>query len=183
MLVALGVLVVVVLLFGGLTGSCSFSPTGPTVDSARLPVVDAPAELRALAPTIPFPVRVPAVPPGWRSNSVDQDLVTGGRAVRTGYVLPDSRYLRVLQSDAATEALLAVEAGAGPVPAKGPVDVGGQRWVVYGAGEDEPIWIGELAAPAPVRVLLTGSGSEDAYRALAGAVVAGEVLPVGAAPR
>lgn len=183
MLVALAVLVGVVLLVGGLSGSCSFSPAGPTVDATRLPVVDAPAELRALAPTVPFAVRVPAVPAGWRANSVDQDAVAGGRVVRTGFVLPDGRYLRVLQSDVAEEVLLAAEAGAEPVPAKGAVDAGGLRWVVYGRDDDEPIWIGELVAPAPVRVLITGSGSEDGFHALAGAVVSGELLPPGAAPR
>lgn len=182
MLVALGVLAVVILVLGGLTRSCSFSPGGPSIDAGRLPVVDAPAELRALAPTVPFPVRVPAVPPGWRSNSVDQDVVEGGRAVRTGFITPDNRYLRLLQSDAAEATLLAVEAGAAPVRARGAVDVGGRQWVAYGRDDDEPIWIAELAAPSPVRVLITGSGTEDDFRALAGGVSTGELLPTGTAP-
>lgn len=185
MLVALAILVPLILVFGGMTRACTFSPGGPTVDSSRLPVVDAPAELRALAPLVPFPVRIPAVPAGWRSNSVDQDLLEGDRVVRTGYLTPDGRYLRLLQSEAGEAALLAVETGARPVPASGPVEVAGQRWVTYGEADDEQIWVAEVPVPGgrPVRLLITGSGAEPQFRTLAGAALAGEVLPAGAAPR
>ena len=180
MLVAIGVLVVVVGLFGGVTRGCSFSPGGPTVDQGALPVVDAPAELRRLAPLVPFPLRVPAVPPGWRSNSADQDLVAPadpaqGRAVRVGYLTPEGRYLRLLQSDGTEEALLASETGGAPVPAAGTADVAGLRFVVYGGPDDEPVWIGDLDG---VRLVLTGSGAAPDFQALAGAVVGGERLPV-----
>jgi hypothetical protein len=178
MLVALAVLVPVILLVGGMTRACTFSPGGPTVDPNAVPVVDAPAELRELAPFVPFAVRIPAVPAGWRSNSVDQDLVDGIRVVRTGFLTPEGRYLRLLQSAAPEPALLAVETGAEPVPARGATEVGGQRWVVYGA-EREQIWIAEVATPGaePVRLLITGSGGEQDFRTLAGAVLAGELLP------
>jgi hypothetical protein len=181
MLVALAVLVVVVGFVGGLTRGCSFSPGGPTIDSGAVPVVDAPAELRRLAPVVPFALRIPAVPPGWRSNSAGQDLLdpadpADGRAVRVGYLTPEGRYLRVVQSDGTEEALLASETGAAGAPALGTTDVAGQRFVVYGSEDDEPIWIGELDG---VRVLLTGSGGEADYQALAGAVLGGEQLAVG----
>jgi hypothetical protein len=176
MVAALAVLVLVVLVAGGVSRSCSFAPTGPTVDSSRLPVVDAPAELARLAPGVPFPVRVPAVPAGWRANAVDGAPVPdAGQAVRAGYLTADGRYLRLVQSDAPEEALLAAEAGAGPATAQGVVDIGGQRWVSYVGERGEQIWITELA---PVRLLITGSGSEADFRTLAAAAVAGE--PAGA---
>jgi hypothetical protein len=174
MLVAIGVLVVVVGVVGGVTRGCSFSPAGPTVDQGALPVVDAPAELRRLAPLVPFPVRVPAVPPGWRSNSADQDLVDPDRAALVGHLTPEGRYLRLLQSDGTEEALLAAETGGAPVPARGTAEVAGLRFVVYGGEDDEPIWIGELDG---VRVLITGSAAEADFRTLAEALVAGERLP------
>lgn len=184
MLVAMGVLAVIVVVIGGVTRGCSFSPGGPSVDASALPVVDAPAELRALAPDVPFALRVPAVPPGWRSNAVDQDRLdpadpAAGRAVRTGYLTPQGRYLRLVQSDGTEEAVLASETGAVAVPARGATDVGGLAFVVHGGPDDEPIWIGELDG---VRILITGSGAEADYRALAGAVLAGEALPAGTAP-
>lgn len=177
MLGAIGVLLLIVFVIGGVSGSCSFSPGGPTVDSSAGPVVDAPAEITRLAPTVPYAVRVPAVPAGWRSNSVDQDLLdpaaaATGRALRVGYLTPEGRYLRLLQSDGSEEALLASETGGQPVPARGTADVAGVSFVVYGAEDDEPIWIGELDG---VRLLLTGSAGEPDFRALATAVAEGPV--------
>ncbi|MHA6780384.1 DUF4245 domain-containing protein [Pseudonocardia saturnea] len=184
MLAAIGVLALIVIVIGGVTRGCSFSPGGPSVDSGALPVVDAPTELRALAPDVPFALRVPAVPPGWRSNAVGQDRLdpanpAAGRGVRAGYLTPEGRYLRVVQSDGTEEAVLASETGATAVPAQGTTDVGGLAFVVYGEPDDEPIWIGELDG---VRILITGSGAEGDYRALAGAVLAGQALPAGTAP-
>ena len=175
---ALVVLVLLVLAAGGLTRSCTFAPGGPTVDSSRLPVVDAPAELARLAPEVPFPVRVPAVPPDWRANAVDRAPVgEAGRSVRVGYLTPDGRYLRLQQSDAAEEALLLAEAGQDAGAARGVVDVDGQRWVAYTGQREEQIWITEVTGEPAVRLLVTGSGSEADFRTLAAAAVTAEALP------
>ena len=61
---AVAVLVAVVLLFAGMTRSCSFAPGGPSADPASGPRVDAPAQLRVLAGSMPFPLRVPVPPAG-----------------------------------------------------------------------------------------------------------------------
>jgi Protein of unknown function (DUF4245) len=177
MLAALVVLAVVVLAVGGLSRSCTFAPAGPTVDASRLPVVDAPAELARLAADTPFPLRVPAVPADWRANAVDRtSLPEGGRTVRTGYLTPEGRYLRLQQADATEEALLRAEGGGGPAPARGVVDVDGQRWVAYTGERGEQIWITEVAGDSPVRMLVTGSGSEADFGTLAAAVVRGELI-------
>ena len=109
---AVGLLVLVVLVIGGLTRGCAFAPAGPTVDPGAGPTVDAPTQLRALAASTPFPLRVPAVPTDWRANAVGTVQISGRpgqaahRAVRTGFVLPSGRYLRVVQSDAGEAELL-----------------------------------------------------------------------------
>jgi hypothetical protein len=175
MLVALAVLAAIILVVAGTAGSCSFSPGGPTVDDSRLPVVDAPAELAAIARTTPFPVRVPAVPAGWRSNSVDQDRVpvpngppdAANRSVRVGYLTPQDRYLRLVQTDAAEDALLATEAGKQPALGSGARDVAGLHWVVYTRAGGEPIWIATVPGDIPTRALITGSGTDDDFAALA----------------
>lgn len=179
---ALMVLVPVILLLGGLS-RCSFSPGGPSVDRGAVPTVDAPAELRALAPQIEFGLRIPAVPPNWPSNSVDQVVVEDGRAVRTGYLTADRRYLRLLQSDASEQALLVSDTGGVP-QARGTTEAGGREWVVYGTEGEEPVWVTEVPTPGAttVRLLITGSGTEVDFRTLAVATLAGELLPVGAAP-
>lgn len=174
---ALVVLALVVLAAGGLSRSCTFAPTGPTVDASGLPAVDVPAELARLAPDSSFPLRLPAVPDGWRANAVDRtSLPEGGRVVRTGFLTPDGRYLRLQQGDATEEAMLRAEAGDGVAPAQGAVDVDGQQWVAYTGQRDEPIWITDVEG---VRMLVTGSGSESDFRTLAGAAVRGEVIAPG----
>jgi Protein of unknown function (DUF4245) len=177
MLGALLMLAAVVLVVGGLSRSCTFAPTGPTVDASRLPVVDVPTELARLAPDTPFPLRVPAVPEGWRANAVDRtSLPDGSRTVRTGYLTPEGRFLRLQQGDTGEEAMLRSESGGGAAPAQGVVDVEGQRWVAYRGERGEPIWITEVAGGPAVRMLVTGSGSETDFRTLAVAAVRGEVL-------
>ncbi|MFC4946967.1 DUF4245 domain-containing protein [Pseudonocardia sp. GCM10023141] len=182
MVLALGALLLVVLVTGGLSRSCSFAPGGPTVDRSGLPVVDAPAELRGLATRVPFPVRIPAVPADWRSNSTGQDVVgdTQARSVRVGYVTAGGTYVRLVQSDASEEALLAAEKGKQPVAGQGTVDAGGQTWVVYGARPaTEPVWIATVPGPVPVRLVITGSGTDDEFRTVATAVLAAQPQPLG----
>jgi Protein of unknown function (DUF4245) len=174
MIGALVVLALVVLVAGGLSRSCTFAPTGPTVDSSRLPVVDVPAELTRLAPDSTFPLRVPVVPEGWRANAVDRSsLPEGGHIVSTGFLTPDGRYLRLRQGDATEEAMLRAEAGEGMAPGHGTVDVDGQQWVAYSGQRGEAIWITDVGG---VRMLVTGSGNEADFRSLAGAAVRGEVV-------
>lgn len=169
------VLVAIVLVFAGVTRSCSFAPAGPSVDPGAGPTVDAPAQLRVLAGSMPFPLRVPVPPPDWRATTVDTARVgaAGARAVRTGYLTAEGHYLRLVQSDADETALLATEAEGAPV-AVGPVAVGGTTWVSYTDGTREPI---RIAALDGVRLLITGSGTDEEFRTLAAAATGGDVLP------
>jgi hypothetical protein len=172
---AVAVLVAAVLVVGGLTRGCSFAPLGPTVDPGAGPTVDAPEQLRALAGSTSFPLRVPAVPMDWRANAVGTVQVGPGanRAVRAGYVTPAGRYLRVVQSDAAEADLVTEEARGTPV-ASGAVEVAGTSWVTYGDGTAEPIHVAQVAG---VRLLITGSGDDAEFRTLAAGTVGGEILP------
>ena len=170
------VLVVIVLLLAGVSRACAFSPTGPSVDPAAVPSVDAPAELRTAAKAVDFPIRVPAVPTGWRANSASRGIVEGAGVVRVGWLTPAGHYLRLAQSPAEEGALVAAETGGAP-NGRGTADVGGLRWVVYQGGNGEPASVADLGG---VRQLITGSGSDEEFRALAGATAAGQVLPTGA---
>lgn len=188
MIGAMVILAVVVLVAGGIARSCAFAPAGPTLDESRLPVVDAPAQLASLAPDVPVPLRAPAVPEGWRSNSVGQDRVDDGsgapaaRAVVTGYLTPEDRFLRFAQSDATEEALAGWQSPGAPAVGRGAEEVGGVSWIVYSADDGEPIWIASVPAagdrPA-VRWLLTGSADDAAFRTLAAAVARAPDLPLG----
>ncbi|MGD9990211.1 DUF4245 domain-containing protein [Pseudonocardia sp.] len=181
MLVAMGVIIVVAVLF---TRSCSFSPGGPTIDPGSAPVVDAAARLQDAAPFTPFALHVPNVPDSWRANSVDSGPVQGGgHAVRVGYLTDGGAYVRLVQSDASEEDLVAIEAG-GPQTATGTVDTAGLTWVTYRVGpRSEAMWVAQLpSADPPSRLLLTGSGTDADFRTLAQAAVDGRQLPVGRTP-
>jgi len=168
MIAAVGVLLFVVLALGFLSGKAGFfSPGGPVADPSTVRVVDAPAALRGLAGSVPFTVRVPATPAGWRSNSAGTDVVGARKAVRVGYITPSAGYLQLQQSDATEAALLAV--GPGPRPAQGVQEVAGARWVVYGMRPAEPVWIADVKG---VRLMLTGNATDDEFRTLATAVLA-----------
>jgi Protein of unknown function (DUF4245) len=167
MLGATGLLVAIVLGLALFTRGFGFAPAGPSVDPASAPVVDAPARLRQLAATTPFPLQAPAVPPGWRSNSVGVDRVGDARAVRVGYLTPAGSYVQLQQSDAPEDALLHADAGTRVLVAQGPRDVGGRQWVVYGTRPGEPVWIADTGR---VRWAITGSGTDADYAALAAAL-------------
>lgn len=178
MAVAVGVLVAIVLVLSLFSGGVGFAPTGPSIDPAAVPVVDAAAELTGSAAGTPFPLRVPAVPPTWRANSVGVDQVgrdpgAGARAVRVGYLTPAGRYAQLQQSAAAEDALVQADAGTRMLSAQGPTTVDGQKWIVYGTRPGEPVWVADTGT---VRWVITGSGTDDEFRMLAAAVRSGRLL-------
>ncbi|MCP2258923.1 Protein of unknown function (DUF4245) [Streptoalloteichus tenebrarius] len=177
-------LLLIVLAIVGVTRGCSFSPGGPSVDpNAVRPTVDAPAELRRAAGRVPFAVRVPAVPEGWHGNSsgVDRvgDTTPKPYAVRVGWLTDQGHYVRLSQSDAAEPDLLRFETGHADAKATGSVEVDGVRWTVYPGQRDERAWTTTLDGH---QVLITGSGSEAEFRALASATQAAPLAPSSSRP-
>lgn len=171
MLLSLAVLLVIIGAIVWLTRGCEFSPTGPSVDPASAPTVDATRELAGAARRVEFAVRIPAVPADWRSNSANTVPVGTGNeattAVRVGWITPAGGYLRLSQSKAAVSALVVMEAGGGINPdSTGSVDVDGRRWSKHPGRGSEPSWVTSLDG---VQLLITGSGSEAEFRTLAAA--------------
>ena len=169
MILSLVILVVIVGVLVGVTRGCEFSPSGPSVDPSSLPSVDATKELTGAGRRVTFPVRVPAVPGDWRSNSFNTAPVGQGAvatvAVRVGWVTPDGKYLRLSQSDARVELLVAEEAGSDVAAnSRGSVEVGATTWTRYPGKDTEQSWVTSLDG---VQVLITGSGGEDEFRTLA----------------
>ena len=171
-------LAAIVLLFAGLAGMCAFSPGRPETDRAAAPTVNASAELARAAGSVPFPVREPRVPADWQANSfglrpVGEDM-NGPRAVRVGWLLPAGGYLRLSQSDATELELVRLETQQRRPIAAGSVDLDGVTWVRYSSVRDETALVADVAG---VRLLVTGSASDQDLRSLAAAVVAAPPLP------
>lgn len=164
----------VALLLAGLSRACSFSPGGPDTSRATRPQVDPTAELVEAAAAVPFPVRVPRLPAGWQANSSAVHPVggAGAQVVQVGWLTPSGAYLRLAQSSAPAEALVPAETGEQPA-AIGVVPLNGVSWVIYPAVRDERAWVADLGE---VRLLVTGSGSEQQFRILATAAQAAPSL-------
>ncbi|MEV3902291.1 DUF4245 domain-containing protein [Mycobacterium sp. NPDC050551] len=185
---SIGPLVLACVVLAGVLGMCSFAPAGP--GEGRVPNFDAPAALRADADALRIPVRVPALPEGWRANSGGREGIDGGRtdpatgqavravATRVGYLAPNGMYLSLTQSNADEDALVgSINPDAYPT---GSQDVAGRSWVVYEGGEDaEPVWTTRLdGAGGPAQIAITGAGGTDEYRTLAQATQSQRPLTV-----
>jgi len=196
-------LVVACILLAGLVGMCSFQPG--SANKGTIPSYDAAAALRADAQTLGFPIRLPHLPAGWRSNSGSRGGIENGRtdpadpaaghrlraATSTvGYISPTGMYLSLTQSNADEAELVgSIHPSAYPT---GTVDVDGINWVVYhglghgadqsGGADAEPIWTTRMAGPTgqpggSAQLAITGAGSPDQFRTLAAATQSQPPLP------
>jgi hypothetical protein len=161
-------LVLIVLALAGLSKACSFSPGGPSAGAP--PSVDVTAALSAGARTANFPLRLPALPAGWVSNSGNRHTVAGaqgGVVEDTGWISPKGSYLRLAQSSAGEDALMSDEVGS-MRKASGTTSAGGRDWVVYSQQDAEAVWVANLG---DVRILITGGGGAEEFQTLATATV------------
>ncbi|MGH3949766.1 MAG: DUF4245 domain-containing protein [Pseudonocardiaceae bacterium] len=176
-------LVVLIVIVGGIAwffGACQFSPGGPTIDEGAVQTVDADEALRRMAQSSAFAVRSPSVPEGWRATTANTAPVgTGAEATvisRVSWITTSGHYLRLAQSSAPAEQVVADEGDSGRPAAQGSVDVDGRRWTVYPWYGREKAWVTTLDG---VQVMVAGGGTEAEFRALATAVQRAEPLPTG----
>ncbi|MCV7282329.1 DUF4245 domain-containing protein [Mycolicibacterium flavescens] len=186
-------LVVACVVLAGLLGMCSFQAGGP--GPGPVPSHDAAAALRADADALDVPIRLPALPEGWQSNSGSRKGIEGGRvdpatgqpgravSSTVGYLAPSGMYVSLTQSNADEDKLVG---SLNPdVLPTGVVDVDGVRWVVYEGSDDdgdpaEPVWTTRLdAAGGPAQIALTGAATTEEFRTLASATQTASPLPAG----
>jgi uncharacterized protein DUF4245 len=174
MIGAVAVLLVVVGAVVGFTRSCSFSPGGPTV-APPTKTVDVTRGLAAAAASVDFPIRRPEAPAGWRANSSSTSPVGRGASVvvRVGWLTP-ARYVQLSQSGGAMVDVVIAETGRDDGESTGEVEVNGVRWTAYPGRRAEQAWVTRLDRTT---VLITGTGTEDEFRALATAVQTASPLP------
>jgi hypothetical protein len=164
------ILPMVLVAFGvaGMLGQCSFNPGGPSIQGGPVPTVDVPAELRRAAGRVDFPVVEPTLPASWRANAANvTTLASHAQVVRVGWLTGATGYLRLAQSKAAEDELVAGETRQ-PPHARGTVDAAGRQWVVYDSVRGEQAWVSERAG---VRLLITGNADEAEFRTLAEAAI------------
>jgi hypothetical protein len=178
MVLSMLVLALGVLALTGLTRSCSFSPGGPSANSGAAPSVDAPAQLQQAARSTGFPIRLPALPAGWRANSAATVAVGSGAsasvAVETGWLTPGGHYLKMAQSGGMVPDLVRTETGQDAGTPSDTIEIDQTRWSVFPGVRTESAWVADFGG---VRVLLTGNGDDAEFRTLAVALRSAAALP------
>ncbi|SIR78915.1 DUF4245 domain-containing protein [Williamsia sterculiae] len=160
------------------SGNCSVGLSGTARDD-KTPAYDVNTGLRADARTMPFPLRLPVTPEGWKPNSGSTDSAGTGTASNVGYVTARGIYLQLTQSDA-DEGDLVTKLGGTGMTGAGTVDAAGRQWVRYNESEGdsaaagtEKVWITDLG---DVRIGLSGKADDDDFTTLATAVLAAQPL-------
>lgn len=147
MALSLGVLIVPLML---LMAFCRPSASDiATVDPSRV--------FQAAKAEAAFPVRIPStLPDSWRATNAGLVRGDGGTlTVRVSYLTAGDRFVQLVQSDVASDALIPAELGAGKI--QGMTQVGGVTWQRYDgrrAGETALV----LLSPKST-VLLSGDAS------------------------
>ncbi|WP_226359151.1 DUF4245 family protein [Pseudonocardia sp. ICBG601] len=181
------ILVPVALLIFSVGGSCSFSPGGPAEDAASAPASTPRARIAEYARGSTFPLRA-AGRAGFRPGQLHRSSWPGrGRRHRraSGFVTPDADFLslrpdrRVGRGRPRHRVRLRGARRRPPRRCAAPCRRGGLTWEVYGAEGGEPFRVATLPGRPEVRVLVTGSASEDQFRTLADALTTARVFPPG----
>ena len=157
-------LILACLVIAAVAGQCSLRVGGPT--QGQVPRIDLDASLQADAAALDFPIRIPVVPDTWIPNSATRQTVSGaaGNAESTvGFVTEAGGFLSLTQSDASEDVIVESVAG-GSRMATGSTTLDDTNWVIYGGDGVEALWVADLGA---TRAVVTGSGLEDEYAALA----------------
>lgn len=186
MVMSLLVLLILVVFVVITSRNCSIGLTGGAGDD-KIPPFDVSAALRADAATMPFPIRAPQLPDGWKPNSGTSGQIGDKQQSTVGWITPGGYYLGLTQSDASESALLpTLNPNAekdGPLAGTGSREVGGMRWVTYVAGDRlapsdgmRKVWVADLG---DVRIALAGKAGEAEFAALAEAVLSATPLPSG----
>lgn len=169
---SLVVLLGVVGLIAWMLGTCEFNPGGPSADRDAAPEVNLSDELDSMVHQLDFPLRHPDPGQGWQATSANTSASGGGGGesiARIGWLSPEDNYVRLAQSTAAAEYVVADESERRPesLEVTDTVDVHGQAWQVYPAYEQEDAWVTTMDG---VRVMITGNGTHEEFRAMAEAV-------------
>ena len=157
------VLIVVLMLVAvGATGLCSFNPGAP--EQGPVQEVDAETFLDLESRAVDFPVRYPAMPEGWITNSARRSMLAGQPAPVVGWVTPDRGFIQLTQTGLDTDAAIE-NADSKPRTLDRTVDVDGHPVEVFASEEPDvrDVWVVDAG---DARFVLTGAGEDREFEEL-----------------
>lgn len=152
------------------SGNCSVGLTGQASDD-RIPSFDVEHALQADARDLPFPIRRPPTPEGWKPNSGSTQPVGDTRVSNAGWITDAGAYVQLSQTGASEDALVGYLGGNDAMGA-GTREIAGHRWVMYTA-DGRKFWITDLG---DVRIGVLSRGSDEDMTRLATSVLAQQPL-------
>ncbi|MFT4042262.1 MAG: DUF4245 domain-containing protein [Gordonia sp. (in: high G+C Gram-positive bacteria)] len=154
------------------SGNCSVGLNGTASDD-RTPAYDVHAGLAADARVMPFPIRRPSTPAGWKPNSGSTQDVSGSVSSNVGWLTAAGAYLQLTQTAATEDALVEKLGGDEVSSGTGIRQIGGKKWVTYSTYDGKKLWITNLG---DVRIAVSSSGPDADMEKMAAAVVAQQPL-------
>ncbi|MFT4127431.1 MAG: DUF4245 domain-containing protein [Gordonia sp. (in: high G+C Gram-positive bacteria)] len=145
------------------SGNCSVGLSGQAAEDRR-PAFELTPALRADVASMPFPIRIPPTPSGWKPNSGSRDGVGAGLASMVGWVTASGAYLQLTQTNATEEELVAHLGGDDLASGSGTRAIDGRTWVTYHTYRDQKFWITDFG-DARVAVLSIGPDEDLATMA------------------
>lgn len=158
--------------------NCSVGLQGDASDD-RTPPFEVAAALRADAASMPFPIREPAVPSGWKPNSGTTQPVGGSTSSNVGWITDAGAYIQLTQTAATEESLIVFLSNRGTDSEQskflgsGTRDIDGKTWVAYQSGDETKAWITDLGT---VRIAVMSKGPDADMATLARAVQSAQPL-------
>ena len=155
-------IVVLMLVAVGATGLCSFNPGAP--EQGPVQEVDAETFLDLESRAVDFPVRYPAMPEGWITNSARRSMLAGQPAPVVGWVTPDRGFIQLTQTGLDAEAAIE-NADSKPRTLDRTVDVDGHPVEVFTSEEQDvrDLWVVDAG---DARFVLTGAGEDREFEEL-----------------
>lgn len=184
LLISLGVLLVVMFFSVGFTGLCSFNP-GPAEKSGPVQEVDIDTILKSDARGLDIPLRLPALADNWQPNSGGRTMVDNQPSSKAGWVIDEKAFLSLTQTVVGLEDAVKdtddgyrEETDTFVVPAADSSTGKDVTWQIWSGDDVKQVWATDLG---DVRLLISGTATQEQYRTLATAVAKAQPLAGGAA--
>ncbi|MDS1112389.1 DUF4245 domain-containing protein [Gordonia westfalica] len=158
------------------SGNCSVG-INQDPSNSKVPAFDVVTALDTDARQMPFPIRRPATPEGWKPNSGSSDAIESHRVSTVGWLSASGSYVQLSQTDAPEDLLVPYLGGSGTeygdIAGTGTREAGGRQWVTYETSGGKRFWISDFGN---VRIGVLSRGPDSDIETIAASVATQQPL-------